>query len=176
MPEGASPRKERRIPRFLRVTLLSARDFSLTAGPFVLIALVLLAGAYWLLKPQPPRRVVLATGPDYSHYAEFGKRYKEELKRYRIEVELRKTEGSSINRHLLSDAKENVDFGFVRGGSGEALAKEEEKGGVPLVALGSLFLEPIWIFYREDAAKKLPDGKLASITVIRSVVQPAMPF
>ena len=163
MPEGAPARKERRIPRFLRVTLLSARDFALTVGPFVLVALVLLAGAYWLLEPQPPRRVVLATGPDYSHYAEFGKRYKEELKRYRIEVELRKTEGSSANRHLLSDAKEKVDFGFVRGGSSEALAKEEEKGGVPLVALGSLFLEPIWIFYREDSAKKLPDGKLSSV-------------
>jgi len=164
MPEGAPARKERRIPRFLRATLLSARDFALTFGPFVLIALVLLAGAYWLLKPQPPRRVVLATGPDYSHYAEFGKRYRDELKRYRIEVVLRPTEGSSVNRHLLSDAKEEVDLGFVRGGSGEALAKEEEKGGVPLVALGSLFLEPIWIFYREDAAKKLPDAKLSSIT------------
>ena len=131
MPEGAPARKERRIPRFLRATLLSARDFALTFGPFVLIALVLLAGAYWLLKPQPPRRVVLATGPDYSHYAEFGKRYRDELKRYRIEVVLRPTEGSSVNRHLLSDAKEEVDLGFVRGGSGEALAKEEEKGGVP---------------------------------------------
>jgi TRAP-type uncharacterized transport system substrate-binding protein len=164
MPEGAPPRKERRIPRFLRVSLLSARDFTLTFGPFVLVALVLLAGAYFLLKPQPPRRVVLATGPDFSHYAEFGRRYKEELKRYRIEVELRKTEGSSVNRRLLSDAKEKVDFGFVRGGSGEALAKEEEKGGLPLVALGSLFLEPIWIFYREDAARKLTGGRLSNIT------------
>ena len=167
MPEDtpAPPaRKERRIPRFLRVTLLSTRDFAYSFGPFVLVALVLLAGAYWLLKPQPPRRVILATGPDYSHYAEFGKRYKEELKRYRIEVVLRPTEGSSVNRRLLSDAKEEVDLGFVRGGSGAALAKEEEKGGLPLVALGSLFLEPIWIFYREDAARKLPDGKLSSIT------------
>src|SRR5436190_5736131 len=164
MPEDAPARKERRIPRFLRVTLVSARDFAFTLGPFVLVALVLLAGAYWLLQPQPPRRVVPATGPDYSHYAEFGKRYKETLKRYQIEVVLRPTEGSSINRHLLSDAKEQVDFGFVRGGSGGALAKEEEKGGEPLVALGSLFLEPIWIFYREDAAKKLPDAKLSSIT------------
>jgi TRAP-type uncharacterized transport system substrate-binding protein len=165
MPDGAPARKERRIPRFLRVTLLSVRDFALTFGPFVLIALVLLAGAYVLLEPQPPRRVVLATGPDFTHYAEFGRRYKEELKRSRIEVVLRKTEGSSANRHLLSDEKEQVDLGFVRGGSGEALAKEEEKGGLPLVALGSLFLEPIWIFYREDAAKKkLADGKLSSLT------------
>jgi len=169
MQEQAPQRKERRIPRFLRVTLLSARDLVYTAGPFAFIALALLAGAYFLLKPQPPRRVVLATGPTHSDYAEFGKRYKEELKRHRIEVVLKATEGSSANRRLLSDEKEQVDLGFVRGGSAEALRKEEEKGGVPLVALGSLFLEPVWVFYREDAAQKLPGGKLASFTQLQQL-------
>ena len=33
-----------------------------TAGPFLLLALALLAGAYYFLKPAPPKRVVLATG------------------------------------------------------------------------------------------------------------------
>ena len=169
MQEQAQQRKERRIPRFLRVTLLSARDLVVTAGPFAFIALALLAGAYFLLKPQPPRRVVLATGPTHSDYAEFGKRYKEELKRHRIEVVLKATEGSSGNRRLLSDAKEEVDLGFVRGGSGDALRQDEEKGGLPLVALGSLFLEPVWVFYREDAAQKLPGGKLASFTQLQQL-------
>jgi len=169
MPEGAPLRKERRLPRFVRVTLLSARDLVYTAGPFALIALVLLVGAYFLLKPQPPSRVVLATGPTHSDYAEFGKRYQQELKRYRIHVELRPTEGSAANRRLLSDEKERVDFGFVRGGSTDALREAEEKGGIPLVAVGSLFLEPVWIFYREDAAKKLPGGKLSSITQLREL-------
>ncbi|MGH8674870.1 MAG: TAXI family TRAP transporter solute-binding subunit [Burkholderiales bacterium] len=167
MPEGAHPRKERRIPRFVRVTLLSARDLVYTAGPFAFIALALLAAAYFILKPQPPRRVVLATGPTYSDYAEFGKRYKEELKRHRIEVVLKQTDGSSANRRLLSDAKEHVDLAFVRGGSGDALRKDEEQGGVPLVALGTLFLEPVWVFYREDAAKKLPGGRLTTITQLQ---------
>ena len=169
MPEEPSRAQRRRMPRLLRVTLLSVRDLLFTAGPFTLIALALLAGAYLLLKPQPPRRVVLATGPTYSDYAEFGKRYREELKRHGIEVVLRGTEGSSGNRRLLSDEKENVDLGFVRGGSGEALRKDEEKGGVPLVALGSLFLEPVWVFYREEAAKKLPGGTLARITQLQQL-------
>ena len=170
MTAGQAPvRRGRRIPRFLRVTLLSARDLVYTAGPFALIALVLLAGAYVILKPQPPRRVVLATGPVHSDYVEFGKRYKEELKRHRIDVVLKPTEGSSANRRLLSDAKQQVDLGFVRGGSGEALRKDEEKGGVPLVALGSLFLEPVWVFYREDAVKKLPGGRLANITQLQQL-------
>lgn len=169
MPEEAPPRKDRQIPRFLRVTLLSARDLAYTAGPFAFITLVLLAGAYFLLQPQPPRRVVLATGPTHSDYAEFGTRYRDELKRHGIEVVLKATEGSSGNRRLLSDEKEQVDLGFVRGGSGEALRKDEEKGGVPLVALGSLFLEPVWVFYREDAVQKLPGRKLTRITQLQQL-------
>jgi TRAP-type uncharacterized transport system substrate-binding protein len=150
--------------RALRDTLVSVRELALTFGPFVLLAVLLLAGAFLLLKPTPPKHVVLATGPDQSDYSEFGKRYADELARYGIKVVLRATEGSSGNRRLLKDEKEAVDFGFVRGGSGEALrAEDEEQKGVPLVSLGSLFYEPVWLFYREDALKKLPGRKLSGL-------------
>jgi TRAP-type uncharacterized transport system substrate-binding protein len=156
------------MPRVIRDTLLSARDVMAAAGPFVLVALVLLLAAYFVLQPNPPRHVVLATGPEQSDYAEFGKRYAAALKRHRITVELRATEGSTANRHLLRDAKEKVDFGFVRGGSSEAIRAEDEKGaGLPLVALGSLFPEPVWLFYRADAAAKLPGRKLARLDQLR---------
>ncbi len=154
--------------RVIRETLLSARVLAATAGPFILIALGLLVGAYFLLQPNPPRHVVLATGPEQSDYAEFGKRYAAALKRHHIEVVLRPTEGSSANRRLLRDRKENVDFGFVRGGSSEALRAEDEKGtGVPLVALGSLFLEPVWLFYRTEAAARLPGKALTRLDQLR---------
>ena len=144
------------MPRIIRNTLLSARDLIATAGPFLLVALLLLAGAYVLLDPAPPRRVVLATGPEQSDYAEFGKRYAAELKRYGIEVVQKTTQGSSENRRLLRDPAQAVDLGFVRGGSSDAArAADEERGGAPLVSLGSLYLEPVWLFYREDAAKRL---------------------
>jgi TRAP-type uncharacterized transport system substrate-binding protein len=156
------------MPRIIRNTLLSARDLAVTVGPFVLLALALLVAAYFVLKPNPPRRVVLATGPDQSDYAEIGKRYVAALKRHNIEVVLRPTEGSSANRKLLRDAKESVDFGFVRGGSSEAIRREDEKGtGLPLVALGSLFFEPVWIFYRTEAAGKLPGKKLQRLDQMR---------
>lgn len=152
----------------IRNTLLSARDLLATAGPFILLALVLLVGAYFLLNPNPPRRVVLATGPEQSDYAEFGKRYAAALKKHQIEVVLRETVGSSINRRLLRDPKEDVDLAFVRGGSSEAIRREEEKGtGLPLVALGSLFFEPVWLFYRSEAASKLPGKKLERLDQMR---------
>ena len=156
------------MPRIIRSTLVSARDLSIAAGPFVLIALVLLVAAYLVLKPNPPRKVVLATGPELSDYAEFGERYKAALKRHHIDVVLRPTEGSSANRILLRSEKEDVDFGFVRGGSGESVrAQEEAKNGVPLVALGSLFFEPVWLFYRQESAKNLPDATLERLDQLR---------
>ena len=144
------------MPRLIRNTLLSVRDLIATAGPFLLITLLLLAAAYFLLDPAPPKRVVLATGPEQSDYAEFGKRYAAELRRYGIEVVQKTTAGSSENRRQLHDPAQKVDLAFVRGGSSEAArAADEEKGGVPLVSLGSLYLEPVWLFYRGEAANNL---------------------
>ena len=108
------------MPRLIRNTLVSVRDLIAAAGPFVLLALLLLTGAYFLLDPAPPKRVVLATGPEQSDYAEFGKRYAAELKRYGIEVVQKPTQGSSENRRLLHDPAQSVELAFVRGGSSDA--------------------------------------------------------
>jgi TRAP transporter TAXI family solute receptor len=152
------------LPRIIRDTLISARDLAVAALPFVLLALVLLVAAYFLLEPMPPKRVVLATGPEQSAYAEFGKRYAAELKRYGVEVVLLPTRGSLDNLRELRDPKRGVNLGFVQGGSSEvARTVDEDKSGQPLESLGSLFLEPLWVFYREDAARALPGGTLASI-------------
>ena len=142
-----------------RETLVSARDLALAWGPFVLLGVVLLGVAYWLADPQPPRHVVLATGPAQSAYAEFGRRYAQELRRFGIAVELRTTVGSRDNLRLLRDPKEHVDLAFVQGGSSERMrTPEEEAQEEPLVSLGSLFYEPVWIFHRGDKRiEKLPD-------------------
>ncbi|OGA57679.1 MAG: C4-dicarboxylate ABC transporter substrate-binding protein [Betaproteobacteria bacterium RIFCSPLOWO2_12_FULL_65_14] len=158
------------MPRIVRVALVSIRDLVLTAGPFVLIAVALLAAAYLVLDPAPPKRVVLATGPELSAYARFGERYAEEMKRYGIQVELRPTLGAFENRRLLRDPKEHVDLAFVQGGSGDSpRATEEEKANmVDLVSLGTLFYEPVWIFYRTESARKLNrDAALAAVPQMR---------
>ena len=160
------------MPRVIRDTLISARELAVTAGPFVLLALVLLVGAYYLLKPQPPKRVVLATGSEQGAYAAFGKRYQEELKRYGIEVVLRPTAGSRENLRLLQDPKADVQIAFVQGGSTTAqpAAGEEEDGKLPVMSLGSMFYEPLWLFYREDVAKKLSkDGVIREFSQLRGL-------
>ncbi|HLX79955.1 MAG TPA: TAXI family TRAP transporter solute-binding subunit [Burkholderiales bacterium] len=157
--------------RTIRDTLLSARDLLVTTGPFILLTLGLLCGAYVLLKPTPPKRVVLATGPDQGAYAAFGKRYAEELKPYGIDVVLRATAGSRENLRLLQDPKEDVQVAFVQGGASETLrTQEEEQQQLPLISLGSMFYEPVWIFYRQDAAKKISrEGVINDLSQFRGM-------
>jgi TRAP-type uncharacterized transport system substrate-binding protein len=151
------------MPRVLRDSLLSARDLLATIGPFFVLAALLLVGAYFMLDPNPPRHVILATGPENSDYAEFGKRYAEELKRHGIQVELKPTAGSAANLRMLRDEAQAVDLAFVQGGSSDSLSRiEEDKRGLPMVSLGSLFPEPVWIFYRVKAAQRL--NKEATLT------------
>ena len=145
------------MPKVLRNTLLSFRDLLATAGPFILLTVILLGVAYWVLDPTPPKRVVLATGVEQGAYAEFGKRYAALLKQHGITVELRATAGASENLKLLRDDNSGVDIAFVQGGADEkqlAIDEQEEE----LVSLGSLFYEPVWLFYREDSAKRLLKG------------------
>lgn len=130
------------------------RPLLATGGPFLVLGLLVLLAAYWLLDPRPPRHVVLATGPEQGAYAQFGQQYKERLQRYGIEVELRSTAGSADNLELLQAPDSGVDFAFVQSGS-DRVRQPDEGPPEDLVALGSLFYEPVWLFYRQDSAKRL---------------------
>jgi NMT1-like family len=141
------------MAKTIRYTLLSLRDLAVSVGPFVLLALLLLGLAYWWLDPNPPKRVTLATGPAQSAYEEFGRRYARALSREGIEVVLKPSEGSAANLQLLREGK--VDLGFVQGGTSTYTDADEEN----LTSLGSLFVEPIWLFYREEVARKLKRAK-----------------
>ena len=126
--------------------LLSMRAMLVSAGPFILLALGLLTLAYLWLDPNPPKQVSLATGPAQSAYAEFGSRYAKALAQNGIEVRLVPSEGSSANLQLLREGK--VDLGFVQGGSDESPLNAQSG----IESLGSLFVEPLWLFYKTQAA------------------------
>lgn len=163
------------MPKTIRYTLLSLRDLAVSVGPFVVLAVTLLVLAYWWLDPNPPKRVTLATGPAQSAYEEFGKRYAAILAKDGITVELLPTEGSAANLQLLREGK--VDLGFVQGGT----STYDDTDAEALTSLGSLFVEPLWLFYREDLVKKrgastAPSGSSAarevtSVGAINSLTQ-----
>ena len=156
--------RSRTAARRLRTALLNVRDLLLSAGPLAFLAVGLVALAYWWLQPNPPRRVTLATGPAQSAYAEFGQRYRQALAADGIDVVLLESEGSSANLQLLRDGA--ADLAFVQGGTGELQPGDTEE----LESLGSLFVEPIWLFYREDAARRVTEsGRLTSLAQLRGL-------
>lgn len=152
------------MPKAIRYTLLSIRDLLVSAGPVAALAIALLVLAYLWLDPTPPKRVTLATGPAQSAYDQFGQRYRKALASNGIDVVLLPSQGSSDNLRLLREGK--ADLGFVQGGSNER-ATGEESG---IESLGSLFVEPLWLFYREDTARKLnPQARLSALSQLQGL-------
>ena len=136
------------MPQAFRNTFLTLRDLIVSAGPLAFLAVGLLVLAYWWLNPNPPKTVTLATGPAQSAYEEFGKRYQKALAADGIDVVLLPSEGSSHNLQLLRDGTAGV--AFVQGGTAQLLPDDADQ----LVSLGSLFVEPVWLFYRTAAAER----------------------
>ena len=142
----------------------------ISAGPLtglglVLVLALVLWGAWHVLEPTPDRRLVIATGPEQGAHDEFAKRYLPLLKAQGVTVELRPTQGSSENLALLRDARSGVHAAFVQGGAVAAPA-----AGAPdrrVESLGSMAVEPLWLFYREDSAQRLkrntPPDNLAQL-------------
>lgn len=152
------------MPQVFRSTLLSLRDMLVSAGPLALLAVGLLALAYWWLNPTPPRVVVLATGADQSAYAEFGQRYRKALAEQGIEVRLLPSEGSLANLQLLREGR--ADLAFVQGGTAVLTTEDHEQ----LRSLGSLFVEPLWLFYRTQAVRhRTPAGQLDAFPQMRGL-------
>jgi TRAP transporter TAXI family solute receptor len=152
------------MPKTIRYTLLSLRDILVSAGPFILLTVGLLTLAYWWLDPNPPKQVTLATGPAQSAYAEFGKRYASALAAQGIDVRLLASEGAAQNLQWLREGR--ADLGFVQGGSDE-LAASQDSG---LESMGSLFVEPVWLFYRTESARKITaDATLNALSQLKGL-------
>jgi TRAP-type uncharacterized transport system substrate-binding protein len=133
-----------RMPKMLKFTRFSLRDFLIAAGPAALAVLATCLLAYWLVDPSPPSTVTLSTGQDNSAYETLGKKYAAALARYDIRVVQKPSLGSHENLQRLGNPDSGVDIAFVQSGSTEHEAAERSG----LVSLGSLFTEPVWLFMR----------------------------
>jgi TRAP transporter TAXI family solute receptor len=115
-------------------------------GTIILVCLAGLVGTYLLfVKAPPPSKIVIATGGQTGAYYKFAQKYAEELKKEGVTVEVRETKGSGENLQLLQDASSGVSVAIVQSGVADEKARDD------LQALGSLYREPLWVFYRGDA-------------------------
>ncbi len=136
------------MPKLLRFTVFSVRDLLISSGPaLLLIGLAVLLIYYWA-DPNPPKRVTLATGQENGAYDKFGKQYQASLKKQHIQLTLKPSKGSQENLQSLHHRLSGVDLAFVQSGSTDEEAAQRQG----LVSLGSLFKEPVWIFYKAPHA------------------------
>lgn len=113
-------------------------------GPAFLLTLIGFIVAYQFVQPAPPKHVTIGTGSKTGAYYPFGLRYSEILARDGITLEVLSTAGSIANIKLLEAEGDGIQVGFVQGGVGDPKAHPD------LTTLGSLYFEPLWVFYRSD--------------------------
>ncbi|HSD18718.1 MAG TPA: TAXI family TRAP transporter solute-binding subunit [Anaeromyxobacter sp.] len=120
-----------------------------------LVSILVLGAAAWTLGRRhglPPRRIVMATGPEGGGYALIGARYREILARQGLDVQLRPTAGDLENLALLRDPRSGVSVALLQAGT------TTEQDSPQLASLGTLFYQQVWIFQRGGRGAALKPG------------------
>ncbi|MEW5781135.1 MAG: TAXI family TRAP transporter solute-binding subunit [Pseudomonadota bacterium] len=122
----------------------SPRDLLIVGLPLLLLVFAGFWFASRFIRPAPPDTLTLSTGSEGGAYQRFGAIYKDVLARYGVTVIERPSAGSTENLARLRDPNEAVDAAFIQGGT--ASIQDDDA----LYSLGSLYYEPLWIFYRAE--------------------------
>jgi TRAP-type uncharacterized transport system substrate-binding protein len=142
-----------------RLRDLHLRDALLIGIP----ALLVLVAGFWFaaqfIKPAPPDQLVISTGPEGGGYQRFAALYKPVIERHGVRVVELPSAGAVENLQRLLDPGTEIDMAFVQGGLG--VGRDAEG----LVSLGSIYYEPLWVFYRGrrelDGLAKLQGKRIA---------------
>jgi TRAP transporter TAXI family solute receptor len=123
-----------------------------------------LIGTYMLfVEAPPPKRIAIATGGKKGAYYQYALKYAEALKKEGLTLEVRETNGSVENLKLLGDHEGGVEVAIVQSG----VAGPEDRHNFQ--ALGSLYREPLWVFYRPRESKDGMDdfGPITRLSQLR---------
>jgi TRAP transporter TAXI family solute receptor len=137
-----------------RFSEISFRDLAVTVGPLVLITAVVIVAAYWYVRPAPPDTITIISGPAGSVFQRTAEKYRKILARDGVNLRILPSEGSLENLKKLNDPAVRVDVGFVQGGVSTGISLEK------LVSLGSVFHEPLAVFYRSA----VPMDRISGLT------------
>ena len=162
------PKRSRARVRAARVRGLGpwlSADALIVAIPVIALIALTFWIAFQYVKPAPPDHLVMATGPPGGAYERYGERYRASLAKFGVTLELKPTRGAAENFALLRDGR--VDVAFVQGGIGVPLPEVNHEP--PVVSLGALYYEPMWIFIATDRPQV---DRLAELTGARMAVGP----
>ena len=108
------------------------------------LVVIFLGASVYTVETLPPRTIEMATGAEGGANYEFGIRYRDILAKAGVTLKLRPTAGGMENLALLRDPQSGVSVGFIQGGTTNA----KELPNIDL--LGTVFYEPLWLFYRSE--------------------------
>ena len=112
------------------------------------IILLVIASFYLtskFIEPSSKKEITIATGSMDGEYYNTALKYKEVLEKQKVKVNILTSNGSMENIQLLNEEK--ADIAFAQNGI-DSLKKQTQ-----IKAIASIYYEPLWIFYKKDAAK-----------------------
>ncbi|MBW3541366.1 MAG: TAXI family TRAP transporter solute-binding subunit [Planctomycetes bacterium] len=121
-------------------------DFLRIWGPGILVAVVGFGVAWFFVEPAPPDRVAILAGPKDGVYYRFAQQYAQVFKENGVTLEVVATEGSVENLRRLQSQEGKAQVAIVQGGTAPPRGERKKN----LVALASLYYEPVWVFYVAD--------------------------
>jgi TRAP transporter TAXI family solute receptor len=128
--------------------------------PIIALTVIGFFIAFQFVDPAPPRAISIACGPQEGANCIFANSYAEFMASEGVTLNIRATAGSVENLELLQVENDGVEVAFVQGGL-QSLVQNEH-----LVSLGSLYFEPLWIFYRNGLVmERISDMKGLRIAV-----------
>ncbi len=120
----------------------------------VFFGLVMLLAVFWFFHSAPPKTIIITSGDDGTRFRKSAEKYAKILERSGVTLKILSSQGSLENLKRLQDPAFKVDVGFVQAGVAKGGNTEH------LVSLGSMFYEPLFIFYRS----KKPFDTLSDFT------------
>ena len=141
----------------LRMQRVSWRDLAASLGLMLLLSAVAIWIAFHFVRPAPPDTITMASGPEGSTLWNYAERYRKILARNGVKLKIPPSKGTLDNLKKLTDAE--VDVGFIQGG----LSNLANTGD--LVSLGSMFYEPLAVFYRDARLERLAELKGRRIAI-----------
>ncbi|HTH93807.1 MAG TPA: TAXI family TRAP transporter solute-binding subunit [Rhodocyclaceae bacterium] len=141
-----TPDKQKILTK-LRLRQYSLRDIVTIIGPALIIIVLGFYVAAQFIKPAPPDHMTISGGAPGSTYDGFALRYKDRLARYGIDLVVQPSAGAIQNLERLRSG--DADAAFIQSGS-PVSGKDEG-----IVSLGSLYYEPLWVFYRAEKGHPL---------------------
>jgi TRAP transporter TAXI family solute receptor len=173
-PSSDPAHARRRGPKLhlpLKITTISWSDLFHTLAPILLASALAIWAAWHFGARPPPHTLTMSGGPKGSSFEIDAQKYRAILAKNGVNLKIIPSAGSLQNLDRMSDPHSHFDVALVQAGITEAGRKGHDTSD--LVSLGSMFYQPLTVFYRgrrpisrlsQLAGKRIAIGKTGSGT------------